>query len=306
MDSSWPDVQDDNGTYYVKDKHLYSVDEVTGIIDIYDLTLTDADDGKEIVSKTRCLASRYSSLPKPEIQHCVWSVNFCEMNKNLVILFSNFHGEERRLWSQVLSHSNSNTPGNPYNSVVSNRSQYAASSELTGNIFLFYQVAGGGGPYIEFTELTSNEYAIIRTVRVPEPWNHVIHPLFSNLSFLLCGHHGDDMMKLALDCEGETITFVHVQFPTTSTNSSIACIATDHDRCFLVLFRCITFYRMAIARVAQDVTTYRYLAQFPIDDDRFWLDNMYVDRRGLIFLSWVRENQYTVFNEYYRIRKKPE
>ena len=304
MDSSWPNVQDDNETYYVKDKHLYSVKTNTGIIEIYDLTLTDADDGKEIVSKTRCLASRVSTLPKPEILHLVWSINFCEMNKNLVILFSNFLGEERRLWSQVLLDSNSNTPGNPYNSVVSNRSLHAAPSELTGNIFVFYQVADGGGPFIEFIELTSNGHNIVRTVR--EPWNRVIHPLFSNLSFLLCGYHGDAMMKLALDCEEETITLESVQFPTTSTNSYIACIATDHDRCLLVLFQCITFYRLAIARVVQDVTTYRYLAQFPIDDDRFRLDNMYVDRRGLIFLSWVRKNRYSVFNEYYRIRKKTE
>ena len=219
----------------MKDTHLYSVDEVTGTIDIYDLTLTYDDDGMEIVSKTRCLASRISSLPKPKILHSVLSINFCETNKNLVILFSNCLGEERRLWSQVLSDSNSKTPGNPYNSVVSNRRQYAASSELTGNIFLFNQVAAWGGSFFEFTELTSNGHDIIRTVSVPEPWNHVIQPRFSNLSLLLCGYHGDGMNIPALDCEGETITFERVRFPATST-SFIVGIATDHDRCFFGAF----------------------------------------------------------------------
>ena len=291
-------MQDIDEPYYVKDTHLYWVDACTGIIEIYDLTLTYDDDGKEIVSRTRCLANRVSSLPKPKILYYVWSIHFCEMNKNLVILFSNDYGEERRLWSQVLS--GSNTPGNPFDSAVSNRSLYAASSELTGNIFVFYLV----GISIEFTELTSNGHDIIRTVR--EPWNRIIRVHFSDLSFLIRRYQVGDMIKLDLDCEEETITFEPVQFPTTPTYSFIVGIAIDHDRCILVLIQCITFYRLAIARVVQDVTTYRYLAQFPIDGDRLLLYKMFVDRRGLIFLSWVRENRSSVFNEYYRIRKKPE
>ena len=69
MDNSWSDVQYVHESHYVKDKHLYSVETNTRIIKIYDLNLTDTDDGKEMVSQTRCLASRIWRLPKPEIQH---------------------------------------------------------------------------------------------------------------------------------------------------------------------------------------------------------------------------------------------
>ena len=196
-------MQEIDDPYYVKDKHQYTVDSGTGIIEIYDITLTDTYDGKEIASRTRCLASRVLSLPKPEYLHRVWSIHFCEMNSNLVILYSKDYERERRLWSQVLSGSNSNTPGNPYESSVSNGSLYAASSELTGNIFLFNLVAGAG-IFIEFKELNSNGHDIIRTVC--EPWNRINRVHFSDLSFLLCMYHGADMIMLDLDCEEETKT----------------------------------------------------------------------------------------------------
>ena len=77
----------------------------------------------------------------------------------------------------------------------------------------------GVWPFFEFKELNfgwaryNSHYAWAFGI-------HLIRPRFSELSFLLfCGYHGDDMMKLILDCEGRNDYFTnHVQFPTSSTN----------------------------------------------------------------------------------------